>query len=482
MFSKVLIANRGEIAIRIARTCRRLGIRTVAVYSNADVHSPHVRACDEAYPIGGTTPRESYLVIEKILDVARRSGADAIHPGYGFLSENDAFAEAVESSGLAFIGPSPDAIRLLGDKTAARELAIELGVPVAPGSDGAVESLDRARQVAERIGYPLLIKAAAGGGGKGMRLVERSDDLSELFESAQREALAAFGDGRVFIERYIVRPRHIEIQVLADRHGTVIYFPERECSIQRRHQKVIEESPSPAVSADLRKRIGEAAATLVRAAGYTNAGTVEFLLDADGSFYFMEVNTRLQVEHPVTEMITGVDFVEQQLRIAASEPLQLRQAEVIEPRGHAIECRICAEDVFNDFLPDTGTVRRLILPEGEGIRNDSGIEEGSVVSVYYDPMVAKLIAWAPTRRECIERMLDALDRYVIAGVRTTIPFCHHVLRSEPFQSGDYSTRYVSEHWRYEEPVFDDPQLLAALAARAYDDYTRRRMPPWITKA
>jgi propionyl-CoA carboxylase alpha chain len=482
MFSKVLIANRGEIAIRIAQTCRRLGIGTVAIYSNADVHAPHVRACDEAYPIGGLTPRESYLLIEKVLDVAQRAGVDAIHPGYGFLSENEHFAEEVERNGIVFIGPSAQAIRLLGDKTAARQLARSLGVPVAPGSDGAVESLDQAQSIASQIGYPLLIKAAAGGGGKGMRLVETPEQLEELFVSAQREAASAFGDGRVFIERFITMPRHIEIQVLADTHGTVLYFPERECSIQRRHQKVIEESPSPAVTPELRQRIGQAAARLIAAAGYTNAGTVEFLLDADGSFYFMEVNTRLQVEHPVTEMITGVDFVEQQLRIAAGEQLLLRQEDISIPHGHAIECRIAAEDVFNDFLPDTGTIKRLLLPEGDGIRNDCGIEEGSVVSVYYDPMVAKLIVWAPTRQECIERTRAALDRYVIAGVRTTIPFCYAVLGSEPFRSGRYSTHYVRDHWRADQPTFDDLPMLAATAAAAYDDYAKRRMPPWVTRS
>lgn len=480
MFSKVLIANRGEIAIRVAQTCRRMGIRTVAVYSNADAHAPHVRSCDEAYPIGGTTPRDSYLAIEKILDIASRAGVDAIHPGYGFLSENKDFAAAVAQAGIVFIGPTAEAIALLGDKTAARHMALQLGVPVAAGSEGAVESVDQAHAIADRIGFPLLIKAAAGGGGKGMRLVESREHLDEMFESAQREALAAFADGRVFIERYIRTPRHIEIQVLADRYGNVVYFPERECSIQRRHQKVIEESTSVAVSPALRRRMGEAAAQLVRAAGYTNAGTVEFLLDADGSFYFMEVNTRLQVEHPVTEMICSVDFVEQQLRIAAGEPLTLDQETVIQPNGHAIECRICAEDVFNDFLPDTGTIRRLALPHGEGIRNDCGIEEDSVVSVYYDPMVAKLIVWAPTRAECIARTRRALDHYVLAGVRTTIPFCHFVLSSEPFQRGQYSTRYVAEHWRFEEPTFDDPLLLASVAAAAYDDYARRRMPAWTT--
>jgi len=480
MFHKLLIANRGEIAIRIARTCRRLGIRTVAIYSNADIYSPHVRACDEAYSIGGTTPRESYLVIEKILDVARRAGVDAIHPGYGFLSENEQFARAVADAGIVFVGPSPDAIRLLGDKTAARQLANQQGVPIAPGSEGAVETLDEAEHIASRIGFPLLIKAAAGGGGKGMRLVEDAESLPELFESAQREALSAFGDGRVFMERYIANPRHIEIQVLADIHGTVIYFPERECSIQRRHQKVIEESPSPVVDRHLRRQIGEAAARLVRAAGYTNAGTVEFLLDSDGSFYFMEVNTRLQVEHPVTEMVARVDFVEQQLRIAAGEQLTIDQDVVIVPGGHAIECRICAEDVFNDFLPDTGTIKRLVLPQGEGIRNDCGIEEGSTVSVYYDPMIAKLIIHAPSRIECIERALAALDRYVLVGVRTTIPFCKAVLQSEPFRNGNYSTRFVSEWWNPTGPMFNDPELLAAIAARAWQDYVQRRMPVWTT--
>jgi acetyl/propionyl-CoA carboxylase alpha subunit len=370
MFSKVLIANRGEIALRVIRTCKRMGVATVAIYSEADERALHVAEADEAVAIGGFTPRESYLVIDKVLDAARRTGADAVHPGYGFLSENAEFARAVAAAGMTFIGPTPEAIAMLGDKTAARELAITANVPISPGSDGAVDDFDTARAVVQRIGYPVIIKAAAGGGGKGMRIVEHEDEIESAFRMAQNEALAAFNDGRVFIERYIMQPRHIEIQILADHHGTVLYFPERECSVQRRHQKVIEESPSTAVTPEIRRAMGEAAARLVQAASYTNAGTLEFLLDARGEFYFMEVNTRLQVEHPVTEAVTGVDFVEQQLRIAAGERLAFDQADIGIPNGHAIECRVCAEDVFNDFLPDTGRVRFMRLPEGEGIRND----------------------------------------------------------------------------------------------------------------
>lgn len=475
MFKRVLIANRGEIALRVMRTCRRLGIETVAIYSDADVRSPHVSEADHAIGIGGFTPRESYLVVDKVLDAARQSGADAIHPGYGFLSENADFARAVAEIGLTFIGPSPEAIAMLGDKTAARDLAIRSDVPISPGSDGAVATFDEARAVVDRIGFPVIIKAAAGGGGKGMRIVEEQKDIETAFRAAQNEALAAFNDERVFIERYIVQPRHIEIQILADHHGTVLYFPERECSVQRRHQKVIEESPSTAVTPEIRRAMGEAAARLVTASSYTNAGTLEFLLDASGEFYFMEVNTRLQVEHPVTEMISGVDFVEQQLLIASGEPLAMRQHDIAEPKGAAIECRVCAEDVFNEFLPDTGVVSFMQLPSGDGVRNDTALYEGYEVSVHYDPMVAKLIVHAPTRQECIERTIAALDDYHIVGFKTTIPFCRLVLDSEPFRTGAYSTFYVKEHWpiHHREDFLSMLSLVSAAGFSAEDD---RRSP------
>lgn len=475
MFKRVLIANRGEIALRVMRTCRRLGIETVAIYSDADVRSPHVSEADHAIGIGGFTPRESYLVVDKVLDAARQSGADAIHPGYGFLSENADFARAVAEIGLTFIGPSPEAIAMLGDKTAARDLAIRSDVPISPGSDGAVATFDEARAVVDRIGFPVIIKAAAGGGGKGMRIVEEQKDIETAFRAAQNEALAAFNDERVFIERYIVQPRHIEIQILADHHGTVLYFPERECSVQRRHQKVIEESPSTAVTPEIRRAMGEAAARLVTASSYTNAGTLEFLLDASGEFYFMEVNTRLQVEHPVTEMISGVDFVEQQLLIASGEPLAMTQHDIAEPKGAAIECRVCAEDVFNEFLPDTGVVSFMQLPSGDGVRNDTALYEGYEVSVHYDPMVAKLIVHAPTRQECIERTIAALDDYHIVGFKTTIPFCRLVLDSEPFRTGAYSTFYVKEHWpiHHSDDFLSMLSLVSAAGFSAEDD---RRSP------
>jgi len=481
MFTKILIANRGEIALRVIRTCKAMGIRTVAIYSQADEDAMHVHEADEAVAIGGTLPRDSYLVVEKVIQAARTSGAQAIHPGYGFLSENAAFAQAVADAGLVFIGPSPKAIAMLGDKTAARELAIASNVPIAPGSTGAVETFEEVRALIDTIGLPVIIKAAAGGGGKGMRIVEDLDDVETAFHGARSEALTSFGDGRVFVERYIKEPRHIEIQVLADAHGTVLYFPERECSIQRRHQKVIEESPSSAVTPEIRAAMGQAAARLVTAAGYTNAGTIEFLLDASGQFYFMEVNTRLQVEHPVTELISGVDFVQQQIAIAAGQALTLRQIDVAAPRGHAIECRICAEDVFNDFLPDTGRVSFLQLPQGEHVRNDSALKVGYEVTVHYDPMVAKLLVWAPTRSEAIDACIDALDNYHIAGFRTTIPFCRIVADSKPFRTGSYSTFYVNQHW---PPAINTEiqSQLAATAAVVFSQELARRRPQQQTDA
>jgi propionyl-CoA carboxylase alpha chain len=474
MFKKVLIANRGEIALRVIRTCKKMHIKTVAIYSDADRASLHVHEADEAVSIGGFTPRESYLVIEKVLEAAKKTHADAIHPGYGFLSENAVFARRVAESGITFIGPSPEAIDLLGDKTDARALAETCNVPFAAGSTNAVASFEEVKQYAERIGFPVILKAAAGGGGKGMRVVEQFEDLESALQSAQGEALTAFGDDRVFIEKYIVQPRHIEIQILADQHGTVLYFPERECSIQRRHQKVVEESPSSAVTPEIRKAMGEAAARLVAAAKYTNAGTLEFLLDAKGNFYFMEVNTRLQVEHPVTEAVTGVDLVEQQLCIAAGEKLKLKQDD-IKPRGHAIECRICVEDVYNDFFPDAGVISYLQLPEAEFVRNDAAIFVGYESGIHYDSMVAKLIVWGGDRHEAIERTLWALDNYHIAGFNTTIPFCRYTLDSEPFRTGNYSTFFVQQHWK--KQVAEDVQsLLAAAAAFAKDALSDRRAP------
>ncbi|MCS6809274.1 MAG: acetyl-CoA carboxylase biotin carboxylase subunit [Bacteroidota bacterium] len=475
MFKKILIANRGEIALRIIRTCRAMGIATVAIYSDADRQSLHVTAADEAVRIGGFTPRESYLVMDKVLDAAQKTGAEAIHPGYGFLSENHEFARRVTESGLVFIGPSPEAIERLGDKTAARALAQVSNVPFAAGSTDAVSSFEEVREFAERIGFPVILKAAAGGGGKGMRVVERIEDLEHAFRAAQGEALTAFGDNRVFIEKYIVRPRHIEIQILADNHGTVLYFPERECSIQRRHQKVIEESPSTAVTPELRKAMGEAAARLVQTARYTNAGTLEFLVDASGNFYFMEVNTRLQVEHPVTEMVTGVDLVEQQIRIAAGEALSLTQEQIAVPRGHAIECRICVEDVYNDFFPDSGIVSYLSLPQADYIRNESSLYVGYESGIHYDSMAAKLVVWGSNRQEAIERTLHALRNYHIGGFNTTIPFCLFALDSDAFRTGQYSTFFVQEHWRNQVPR-DIQHIVAAAAALTRSTSGNRRKP------
>ena len=474
MFSKILIANRGEIALRIIDTCKKMNISTVAVYSLPDANALHVAMADEAINIGGTTPRESYLVIEKIIDAALKTGAQAIHPGYGFLSENAQFAKAVADAGMVFIGPSPEAIHALGDKTEARALAIKAEVPISPGSDGAISDPEEIARIAETIGYPVLLKAAAGGGGKGMRLIEEASGLLSGLQAAQSEALTSFGDDRVFIEKFIVSPRHIEIQILADQFGTILYFPERECSVQRRHQKVVEESPSTAVTPEIRTKMGEAAARLVAQSGYTNAGTLEFLLDAFGNFYFMEVNTRLQVEHPVTEMVTGIDLVEQQLRIAFGEHLVIKQEE-LEPKGHAIECRICAEDVYNDFLPETGIAHYVEFPEGDGIRNDTALFSGFEVSVNYDSMVAKLICHGNSRHEAIEKTILALNSYHLAGLRTTIPFCQFTVNSEPFRTGNYSTAFVAHHWSGEIPK-DIHSVLLGAAVYAHHDYEERRLP------
>ncbi len=450
---KVLIANRGEIALRIMRTLREMGITTAAIYSDVDVTMPFARYADEGYPLVGKEARETYLDIGKIISIAKMSGADAIHPGYGFLSENSEFARESEKAGIIFIGPGADAIKSMGDKTEARKIVGGSGVPVVPGTKDPVTDLREATEVARRIGYPVLVKAAAGGGGKGMRLVNEESELESSLRGAQSEAMSAFGDGRIFIEKYVLGPRHIEFQILADQHGNVVHLFERECSIQRRHQKVVEETPSAALTPALREEMGKAAVNAAKACGYTNAGTVEFILGAEGKYYFLEMNTRLQVEHPVTELTTGLDIVREQIKIAEGEELSLKQ-EQITRRGHSIECRIYAEDVYNNFLPDTGTLRTLREPTGNGVRVDSGVEQGSEISVYYDPMIAKLSVWDITRGEAIAKMLRALGEYVIVGVKTTIPFCRFVLKSDSFRSGKYSTHFVGEYWKTDVPGLD----------------------------
>jgi acetyl-CoA carboxylase biotin carboxylase subunit len=441
MFSKVLIANRGEIALRVIRACHELGVGAVAVYSDADERAPHVRAADQAVHIGPAPSAESYLKGDRIVEAAVRVGAEAIHPGYGFLSEREWFARAVRAAGLVFIGPPAEAIAAMGSKTAARQLAIAAGVPVVPGTTEALRDEADARAVAERFGYPVLLKAAAGGGGKGMRVVRDAASLGSSLETARREAKAAFGDDAVYVEKYIVGPRHVEIQVLGDTHGTMLSLNERECSVQRRHQKMIEEAPSVAVTPELRRRMGETAVRAASAAGYVNAGTCEFLLDANGEFYFLEMNTRLQVEHPVTELVTGLDLVQWQLRVAAGERLPFKQEEIV-PRGWAMECRITSEDPANGFLPSTGRVRYLHLPSGPGVRWDGGIESGSEVTLYYDPMLAKLIVWAPSRELAIARMHRALSELVIEGVETSRDFHLRVMEDDEFRRGAIEIQWL----------------------------------------
>ena len=444
MFTKVLIANRGEIALRVIRACRELGVQTVAVYSEADARAPHVREADEAVLLGPAPSRESYLNGDAIIAAAKRTGAEAIHPGYGFLSEREWFARAVRDAGLVWIGPPAEAIAAMGSKTAARALAIAAGTPVVPGMTTALRDAAEAVQVAERFGYPVLLKAAAGGGGKGMRVVHARAELEPALQSARREAKNAFGDDAVYVEKYIVGPRHVEIQGLGDQHGTMLHLGERECSVQRRHQKMIEAAPSVAVSPALRARMGAAAVAAAKAAGYVNAGTCEFLLDAAGEFYFLEMNTRIQVEHPVTELVTGVDLVQWQLRVAAGERLPFTQAE-LTPRGWAIECRITSEDPANGFLPSTGRVRFLHVPSGPGVRWDSGIETGSEISLYYDPLLAKLIVWAPTRPQAIERMRRALLELTIEGVDTSRDFHLRMMENDDFRRGAIDIQWLEQH-------------------------------------
>ena len=443
MFRTVLVANRGEIARRVVRACRALGVKSVAVYSDADREAPHVRDADQAEAIGAAPARESYLNGDAILDAAARAGAEAIHPGYGFLSENWRFAEACKRRGIVFIGPSPEAIRAMGDKTEARRLMAGAGVPVLPGSDGAVADVGAAEAVAGRVGYPVILKAAAGGGGIGMARVDAAKDLAAAFATATRRAQAAFGLGHVYVERYLDRPRHVEVQIFGDAAGTVVHLHERECSIQRRHQKLVEEAPAPNLDPDVKARLVAAAVTGARAIGYTNAGTMEFLLDAPGAFYFLEMNTRLQVEHPVTEETTGLDLVAEQLRVAAGDPLRWRQDAIVQ-RGAAIECRVYAEDPAKGFMPSPGTIARLELPTGDGIRVDSGVEAGSVVSVHYDPLLLKLVARGDTRSWAIERLTHALETCVIDGVKTTLPFLRRVVAHPEFVAGRVNTQMAEQ--------------------------------------
>jgi acetyl-CoA carboxylase biotin carboxylase subunit len=474
MFRKILIANRGEIAVRIMRTCREMGIATVAVFSEADRRAAHVLAADEALAIGAEAPAESYLHAERIIDAARTTGAQAVHPGYGFLAESERFAARCAQAGLVFIGPSPEAIRALGDKIKARNLLQAAGVPVIPGTMEDAQDGDQLRAQAAQLGYPVIVKAAGGGGGKGMRIVPGPEALTASVTQAASEAGNAFGNRAVYLEKYLAQPRHVEIQVLADCHGNAVHLLERECSIQRRYQKIIEESPSPALTPALREQMGQAAVQAVRRAGYVNAGTVEFLLDGDGRFYFLEVNTRLQVEHPVTEMITGLDLVREQIRIAAGQPLSVTQAD-IQGRGHAIECRIYAEDPENNFLPSPGVIRYLKEPAGPGLRNDSGVYAGADVPVSYDPLVSKLIAHAQDRDQAVARMAQALRGYVVFGVKTIIPFLLAVLESPAFRAGDLSTRFIDTHFSGWRPSMARTEL-AAIAYLAGELSKPRQTP------
>ncbi|MBB4078056.1 propionyl-CoA carboxylase alpha chain [Lewinella aquimaris] len=467
---KILVANRGEIAQRVMRTARRMGIATVAVYSEADRDAPHVRYADEAVLLGPAPSSESYLDTEKVLHAATLTGADAIHPGYGFLSENAAFARSVAAAGLTFIGPEPHAIEVMGNKLAAKETVSAYDIPMVPGVDQAVEDVQVATDIARRIGFPILIKAAAGGGGKGMRVVENEGELEEQMSRAISEAASAFGDGSVFIEKYIASPRHIEIQVLADTHGTCLHLFERDCSIQRRHQKVIEEAPSAVVGPALRRKMGEAAVMVAKSCQYVGAGTVEFLLDADQNFYFLEMNTRLQVEHPVTELITGIDLVEQQIRVARGEHLSFAQ-EDLKIHGHAVELRVYAEDPLNNFLPSIGTLTAYRRPPKA--RVDDGFEEGMEIPIYYDPMIAKLITHGESREEAIAKMLEAIDAYRIEGIETTLPFGRFVFTSEAFRTAEFDTNFVKKHYQPEAIVAADRQIESVAALFAAYIYDRR---------
>ncbi|NUO00061.1 MAG: acetyl-CoA carboxylase biotin carboxylase subunit [Saprospiraceae bacterium] len=476
---KILVANRGEIALRVMRTARRMGIQTVALYSDADRNAPHVRYADESVHIGPPPSVQSYLCGDRIIEAAKALGVDGIHPGYGFLSENADFAQAVEAAGIAFIGPSAYSIEVMGSKLAAKEAVKKFNIPMVPGLDEAIADVEKAKAVARQVGYPVLIKASAGGGGKGMRIVENETEIAEQMTRAISEATSAFGDGAVFIEKYFASSRHIEIQVLADKHGNTLYLFERECSIQRRHQKVVEEAPSAVVSPEMRRAMGEDAVKVARACDYIGAGTVEFLVDDQMNYYFLEMNTRLQVEHPVTEMISGVDLVEQQIRVARGETLSLKQ-EDLKINGHAIELRVYAEDPTDNFLPSIGKLERYRRPTGEGIRVDDGYEEGMDIPIYYDPMIAKLATWGPTRDAAIRRMKDAIAAFEIKGPATTLPFGYFVCGHEAFLSGNFDTGFIK---RYFTPDLlksadeETAQIAAIVALKVYEQERERLKVP-----
>lgn len=466
--NKLLVANRGEIALRIMRSAREMGIKTVAVFSEADRNALHVRFADEAVCIGPPPSSESYLKMDTLIEVARQTKADAIHPGYGFLSENEDFAHKVEKAGLIFVGPSAKSIELMGSKLAAKEAVAKFNVPLVPGTSEPIDDVTKARKIAKEIGYPILIKASAGGGGKGMRIVEHDGEFQEQMERAVSEATSAFGDGSVFIEKYVTQPRHIEFQIFGDKHGNVIHLFERECSIQRRHQKVVEEAPSAVLTPELRKAMGEAAVNVARSCDYYGAGTVEFILDEKLNFYFLEMNTRLQVEHPVTEMVTGIDLVKLQIRIAEGEKLPIAQND-LRLHGHAIEVRVYAEDPANNFLPDIGTLKTYQRPQGNGIRVDDGFEQGMSIPFYYDPMIAKLICHAETRELAMDKMIRAIEEYEITGVETTLGFCKYVMQHEAFRSGNFDTKFVEKYFKPEVlnavPEPDETLLAAVLSTR-----------------
>jgi acetyl-CoA carboxylase biotin carboxylase subunit len=480
--NKILVANRGEIALRVMRTARRMGIKTVAVYSEADRHAPHVRFADEAVCLGPAPSNMSYLLGDKIIEHAKSLGVDGIHPGYGFLSENATFSQAAEAAGITFIGPKPKAIEMMGSKLAAKEAAKAYDIPMVPGTEGAIADVAEAIETAKKIGFPLLIKASAGGGGKGMRVVKQESEIKESMERAISEAVSAFGDGSVFIEKYVTSPRHIEFQVLADSHGNVVYLFERECSVQRRHQKVVEEAPSSVLTPEIRKAMGEAAVRVAQSCDYLGAGTVEFLIDDQLNFYFLEMNTRLQVEHPVTEMITGVDLVEQQIRIARGEKLSFTQ-EDLAIKGHSVELRVYAEDPLNNFLPSIGTLNTYRRPEGENIRVDEGYDEGMEIPIYYDPMIAKLVTYGQDREAAIQRMIEAIALYEIEGISTTLPFGKFVCEHEAFRSGNFDTHFVQNYYSPElllKDTKEEMEIAAILALKAHLAHKKQLKP--ITSA
>ena len=476
---KILIANRGEIAIRVMRTAKKMGIKTVAVFSEADRNAPHVRYADEAVCIGKAPSNQSYLLGEKIIEVANNLKVDGIHPGYGFLSENAHFAELCEYNNITFIGPKSKAIKIMGSKLAAKEAVKAYNIPMVPGIDEAITDVKKAKEIAKAIGFPILIKASAGGGGKGMRIVEKESELESQMNRAISEATSAFGDGSVFIEKYVTSPRHIEIQIMADSHGNVLHFFERECSIQRRHQKVVEEAPSSILTPELRMKMGDAAIKVARSCDYLGAGTVEFLMDADHNFYFLEMNTRLQVEHPVSELISGVDLVELQIQVARGEVLPMQQ-EDIKINGHALELRVYAEDPLNNFLPSVGTLETYKLPTGKGIRVDNGFEEGMEIPIYYDPMLSKLITYGKTRNEAIQLMLYAIENYHIEGVQTTLPFGKFVCEHEAFISGNFNTHFVKNYYSPEKLLKqhkEEAEIAAIIALKCYlEDQKLLRLP------